>query len=629
MTNWRSTVKRLRGSLTGLILVGFAVGTLVLAVIGSAQIASDFQNAREDNIAELLPAPGDIVAAWQTHRDDLLESYLPNTLRVTVIGLSIAAVGGVLLALVMDAVPVLRWVLYPVLILSQTIPIFAIAVILILVFGFGDSPKLVVIVLFCFFAITANTLDGLRGVNPQYLDLLRSMGATRWEIWWKVRLPSAAPSLFTGLRLAATYSVVGAVIGEYVGGGEGIGQFLQRSYRSFRTDQVYLAVILIALLSIALVGAVTLVEMLALRWRMAGRARSSIVLSWMTRRKQLFARGLTALLLIIVLGTVSALSAQDAEPEFARVQERTSVTLLLDWTPNTNHTGFYAAQALGFYDQANLDVEIIEPTDVPVEQAVSAGVAEFGIGFQDWSSMALAEGADIVSIAAIIQHNTSGFATFAADHPIDTPADLAPLQYAGYGLPALENAFLTRLLQCDGATWNTDNYLELGSSDLLQLVERGRADFTWIFYGWDAIRAELSGSQLDALLLGDYAECFPDYYTPILLTSSALIESDPALVAAFVQASARGFQVAIDDPEQGADILLEAAPQLDAELVYASAAWLADQYQADALRWGEQQLSIWEDFSALLYDNGIISTEIDAESAFTNDFLLPVPAESS
>jgi ABC-type nitrate/sulfonate/bicarbonate transport system permease component len=156
-------------------------------------------------------------------------------------------------------------------VLSQTIPTFAIAVLLILLFGFGFGPKIVVVVLFCFFPITVSTLDGLRSVNPLHMALLRSMGASPWQTWRKVRLPTAMPAFFSGLRLAATYSIVGAVIGEFVGAGDGLGKFLQRSYRSFNTDQVFLAVIIIAVLSVLLVFLVSLVELLALRWRFAGR----------------------------------------------------------------------------------------------------------------------------------------------------------------------------------------------------------------------------------------------------------------------------------------------------------------------------------------------------------------------
>ncbi len=251
-------------TLAALTVIGLAVfGLYRIYVEGSAVSGEDLQT--------LIPTGAELADAWQTHRADLLGEFLINTLRVTLIGLALAIILGLTFATLMDFFPLLRYTLYPVLVVSQTIPTFAIAVLLILLFGFGDSPKIVVVVLFCFFAVTTNTLDGLRSVDQTYIDLVRSMGASPLVVWWKVRLPAAMPSFFSGVRLAATYSVVGAVIGEYVGSGEGLGKFLQRSYRSFATDQVFITVGIIAALSVTLVALVTLVEVVALRWRYAGR----------------------------------------------------------------------------------------------------------------------------------------------------------------------------------------------------------------------------------------------------------------------------------------------------------------------------------------------------------------------
>ncbi len=341
---------------------------------------------------------------------------------------------------------------------------------------------------------------------------------------------------------------------------------------------------------------------------------------------------LRLLLLIIIfllaLSVPLSITAQDGgrDPlggaiEFAHLDERTTVRLMLDWTPNTNHTGFYVAQALGYYDEANLDVEILEPTDLLVEQALDAGLVEFGIGFQEFTTAAMVEGADIVSIAAIIQHNTSGFVTITDDHPISQPADLAPLTYGGFSLPDLENAILSQLLACDKATWNEENYLDIGYVDAIELMERQRIDFAWIFYGWQGINAEVSGLDLDSIMLMDYTECVPDYYTPILLTTSQMIDEQPDVIRAFVHATARGYADAILNPEESATILLEAVPELDANLVNASALWLADQYQADAPRWGQQSANVWQDFTDFLIANGIMDGPFDTSSVFTNEFL--------
>jgi len=185
-----------------------------------------------------------------------------------------AIVLGVGIAAAMDFSRVLRWVLYPPLVISQTIPIFAIAILLILLFGFGSGPKITVVVLFCFFPIALNTFAGLQSADPELQSLLRAMGASALQVWTKARLPAALPSFFSGLRIAATYSVVGAIFGEYITAQRGLGVFLKRSYSSFRLDQAYLAIILTALLSLLLVMLVNLIERLALRWYYTSRRSS-------------------------------------------------------------------------------------------------------------------------------------------------------------------------------------------------------------------------------------------------------------------------------------------------------------------------------------------------------------------
>lgn len=322
--------------------------------------------------------------------------------------------------------------------------------------------------------------------------------------------------------------------------------------------------------------------------------------------------------------------AQDSTPtpdplggatEFARADERTAVTLMLDWTPNTNHTGFYVAQALGYYDEASLDVTIQEPTDLLVEAVVTSGAAQFGVGYQEFFTYALADGMPLVSVAAIIQHNTSGFITLADHDPVARPADLAGLRYGGFGQPDLETAIINTLLLCDGAEPDSFEYVDVGYVDAFELMDRERIDFAWMYYAWTGIEGELRGLDLDTIMLMDHFDCIPDYYTPILITSQAMIEKQPDVVAAFVQATARGFAYAISSPAEAADILIAAAPEVDADLIRASAEWLAPHYQADAPRWGEQSREVWWSFSNFLVEHGILTGGIDADAAFSNAFL--------
>jgi ABC-type nitrate/sulfonate/bicarbonate transport system permease component len=153
-----------------------------------------------------------------------------------------------------------------VLVISQTIPIIAFAPLLILVFGFGIEPKIAVVVLFCFFPITVATLDGLQGTPSEVLSLMRSFGATRAQTWIKARFISALPSLFSGLRISATYAVTGALFGEWVTAQAGLGPYLLTGYRQGRSEQVFAAIFVVAVLSVILVVLVGVIERRLLAW---------------------------------------------------------------------------------------------------------------------------------------------------------------------------------------------------------------------------------------------------------------------------------------------------------------------------------------------------------------------------
>jgi ABC-type nitrate/sulfonate/bicarbonate transport system substrate-binding protein len=145
-------------------------------------------------------------------------------------------------------------------------------------------------------------------------------------------------------------------------------------------------------------------------------------------------------------------------------------------------------------------------------------------------------------------------------------------------------------------------------------------DFAWIYYGWTGIEAELRDEPINMVYLTDYSEKL-DYYTPVLATNEKMIEENPETVEKFLKAVSKGYQLAIDQPDEAADILLAAVPDLDPELVKASQEWLASKYQDDAERWGEQKLEVWENYATWMYDNGLLEAELDSERAFTNEFL--------
>ena len=221
---------------------------------------------------QVLPAPTAIIQAlfdnWNVIYDNTLQTLLE-----TVLGMGIATLLGILLAVMLDISSWLRRAIYPLLVTSQTIPIIALAPLLLIWIGFDIRPKLILVTLYCFFPIAVACADGLASAEPELMNLLHSMRASRWQILTLVRLPGAMPAFFSGLRIAVTYSVTGAIFGEYVGAEKGLGIYMQRAANSFATVQVFAAILVTAVLSLLLFGLVSVIERLALPWYHGAIAR--------------------------------------------------------------------------------------------------------------------------------------------------------------------------------------------------------------------------------------------------------------------------------------------------------------------------------------------------------------------
>jgi ABC-type nitrate/sulfonate/bicarbonate transport system permease component len=221
---------------------------------------------------QVLPSPIAIVQALMNNWSIIYDNTL-QTLLETVLGLAIAALLGLLLAITLDISSWMRRAVYPLLITSQTIPIIALAPLLLIWIGYDIRPKLIVVTLYCFFPIAVATVDGLASAEPELIKLLHSMRATRWQILSLVRLPGAMPAFFSGLRIAAAYSVIGAIFGEYVGAEKGLGIYMQKAANSFATINVFAAILVTTILSLLLFGLVSLIERLALPWYHGSKTR--------------------------------------------------------------------------------------------------------------------------------------------------------------------------------------------------------------------------------------------------------------------------------------------------------------------------------------------------------------------
>ncbi|MCR2822594.1 ABC transporter substrate-binding protein [Lederbergia panacisoli] len=293
------------------------------------------------------------------------------------------------------------------------------------------------------------------------------------------------------------------------------------------------------------------------------------------------------------------------------------VSVVLDWTPNTNHTGLYVAKEKGYFKDEGLDVDIIMPGEAGADNLVASGKSEFGISYQESITEARVQDVPIVSIGAIIQHNTSGFAS-PIEKNITSPKDFEGKTYGGWGAP-LEQAVLASLMDVENADINKMEIVNMGETDFFTAVKRD-IDFAWIYYAWTGVEAELRGEKINMIYLTDYSDKL-DYYTPVISTNENMIENDPETVKAFMAAVSEGYEFAIDSPDEAADILIKAVPDLDPELVKKSQDWLANKYQDDAPRWGEQRSEVWKNYMDWMLEKDLLEKEIDVEKAFTNEFL--------
>ena len=240
-----------------------ALPTTILSVILLAlwEIGVRLSGLREIQ----LPSPSRIVQIG-LQQLPLIADHAGATLQVALVGLALAVAVGAAFAFLMEVWPLAQRAVYPLLVVSQTVPTIAIAPLLVILFGLGLLPKVIVVALVCFFPITVSLADGLRGTNGTLVDMLRTFGATRWQVLQKVKLPGALPAFFSGLKVAVTYCVIGAVLGEWIAAPKGLGVFMLRSFSAGQTSQAFAGIVAVSVLTIALFAIVLLFERRLTRW---------------------------------------------------------------------------------------------------------------------------------------------------------------------------------------------------------------------------------------------------------------------------------------------------------------------------------------------------------------------------
>lgn len=295
------------------------------------------------------------------------------------------------------------------------------------------------------------------------------------------------------------------------------------------------------------------------------------------------------------------------------------ITFVLDWTPNTNHTGVYAAQELGYYEEAGLEVEIQQPPEDGANMAVASGKAQFGVGFQETLVPALAaeEPLPITAVAALLTHNTSGLIS-AKDKNITSFKDLEGKSYASWDTPS-ELAIIEQCMEAEGADFSKLKTVPHSGADALSLMQTGDVDVVWVYEGWDVKMADLAGVSYNFVKFTDAAPVL-DYYTPLLIANNSFLEEKPEAAKAFLAATAKGYQYAMEHPEEAAEILCKADPALNKDLVLLSQKFMADQYQAESPKWGIIDKDRWTAFNDWMLEKGLVSYELGS-AGYTNDYL--------
>ncbi len=342
-------------------------------------------------------------------------------------------------------------------------------------------------------------------------------------------------------------------------------------------------------------------------------------------KKRLLTLFLAAATVFSLTACGSAPAKSDEQNQQAASEEDTSdtkkITFVLDWTPNTNHTGLYVAQEKGYFTDAGLEVEIVQPPEDGAEALVASGKAQFGVSFQDTMAPALVGDAalPITAVAALVQHNTSGIISRQGEG-MDRPKGLEGKKYATWDAP-VEKAMLKNVVEADGGDFSKVELIPSTVTDEVSALESKSVDAIWIFYGWAGVATEVAGLETDYFAFKDINPVF-DYYTPVVIANNSFLEEDPDTAKAFLDALKKGYEDAIEDPEAAAQILLEAAPELDPELTLASQQWLSKEYKSDVEQWGYIDPARWNAFYSWLNENNLVEGgELTENLGFSNDYL--------
>lgn len=296
------------------------------------------------------------------------------------------------------------------------------------------------------------------------------------------------------------------------------------------------------------------------------------------------------------------------------------ISFVLDYTPNTNHTGIYVAQAKGYFADEGLGVEIVQPPEDGADALIGAGGAQMGVSYQDVmaNSFSSDQPMPYTAVAAIIQHNTSGIMSRAADG-ITRPKLMEDHAYATWDQP-VEQATIRDVVEADGGDYSKINLVPYNVDDEVSGLKANMFDTVWVYEGWAVQNAKVQNYDVNYFSFISIDDVF-DYYTPVIAANDDFAKENPDQVKAFLRAAKRGYEFCVENPSDAADILCDAVPELDSDLVHASQGFLATQYIADASSWGVIDAGRWSKFYQWLNDQDLVENKLDVSAGYDLSYL--------
>lgn len=325
----------------------------------------------------------------------------------------------------------------------------------------------------------------------------------------------------------------------------------------------------------------------------------------------------TKIFTVLFVAFLLVLSACTLKRETAQTEK---IDFLLDWTPNTNHTGLYLAQEKGYFAQEGLEVQFLLPNEESATDLILLGKAPVGISFQDSLTYKLAKDAPLTAVATLLQENTSGILSLKKSN-ILSPKDLENKSYGTFGDP-MEKAFLKSLMQKEGADVEKLQFVPHSDAHALFSLQAGLFESVWVYYGWDALLAEQEKLEYHFFYLKDFAPEL-NYYTPVLLANNHFLKEKPETMKKLLRAIKKAYLYAAEHPEEAVDILLKHAPELQEkkDFLLASQKYLARFYLNEKKQWGVFDETRWQNFLDWSYEAGLIEKAIERGKGFSNAYL--------